>query len=82
MKVAQKLFGRQVQVPKLKFWRQQQEYLLACTTKIPSRNTLGIKQERNRTIPMEVVLEDGSTSTDQGVILRKLRTDFQTLLNS
>ena len=30
---------------------------------------------------MEVVLDDGSTSPDQGVILRKLRTDFHTLLN-
>ena len=48
---------------------------------MPSRNTLGIKQERSRTIPMEVVLDDGSTSPDQGVILRKLRTDFHTLLN-
>ena len=48
---------------------------------MPSGNTLGINQERNRTIPVEVGLEDGSTSTDQGVILRKLRTDFHTLLN-
>ena len=46
MKVAQKLFDRQMQAAKRTFWRQQQEHLLA----LPSENTLKIRN-KTRTPP-------------------------------
>ena len=45
MNVAQKLFDRQMQTAKYKFWRQQQEHLLALPSyyQMPSENTLKIR---------------------------------------
>ena len=44
--------------------------------------TIGVGNERNKSIPMEVVCEDGSTSTDPSVVLEKWKTSFETLFNA
>ena len=43
---------------------------------------IGVGAERQRKIPMEVVLSDCSISTDHKIVLNKWKSEFTTLLNS
>ena len=43
---------------------------------------IGVGAESQRKIPMEVVLSDGSISTDHKIVLNKWKSEFTTLLNS
>ena len=43
---------------------------------------IGVRDERQRKIPMEVVLSDDSISTDHKIVLNKWKSEFATLLNS
>ena len=42
---------------------------------------IGVGSERQKTIPIEVVLEDGSIYYDTIIISNKLKTSYENLLN-
>jgi hypothetical protein len=42
---------------------------------------IGVGSERQKSIPMEVVLEDGSICTDTDIILNTWKTAYENLLN-
>ena len=79
-----KLFDREVQRAKRAYWRTMQNDLLhECNTdNINFWNTIGkigVGINKPKTIPMEIVLDDGSVSTNIDDILSKWKSDFSAL---
>ncbi len=88
MREKQRRLDTRVQRAKILFWKQQQDELLRMQSSNPKEfwkhvGRLGVAEERKRTIPMEVVIDnEGSISSDSGVVLERWRKDCQTMLNS
>ena len=80
-----KKFDKCVQRRKRAYWKEQQTELLnACENSGIFWKTIGktgIGNERNKTIPMEVINENGVTSTSQEAVLQKWKTEFSNLYN-
>ena len=85
-KEKRKLFDKEVQGAKRKYWKQQQTEL-GNITDCNQRDfwkkigKVDIGQERNKMIPKEIVLEDGSLSANADIVLEKWRDSFCELLN-
>ncbi len=81
---AQKLFDRAVSNAKRQYWYQEQQHLMTLThsgdfwKKI---GKFGIKNKSNKSIPWEIVNEDGSISTHKADVIERWRNDFELLLN-
>ena len=81
-----KAFDKKVQQNKRRYWYKMQEDLTnSCDN--PKEfwrkiGKIGVGAERQRKIPMEVILSDGSISTDNKIVLDKWKSEFATLLNS
>ena len=79
-------FDESVQRVKRKYWsKKRQELADICQGDSrefwKSIGQIGIRDERNKRIPMEVTDIDGSISRDLHDILNKWKTDFRQLLN-
>ena len=80
-------FDRKVQRTKRAYWYTMQDELLnACNANQSdfwrSIGKLGVGQGKSSRIPMEVVLENGSTSSNVTDILNKWKHDFSSLYNN
>lgn len=87
MKDAQRQFDKAVQSSKRCFWRQQQDNIQELETSDPKAfwqqvKKLGVANERRQVIPWEVLLPDGSASTDKDVVLDTWKQDFAGLLGA
>ncbi|CAG2193661.1 unnamed protein product [Mytilus edulis] len=68
------------------YWYRSQDKLLNIQRRDPREfwkniGKIGVGSERQKTIPMEVVLEDGSICSDTNIILNKWKTSYENLLN-
>ncbi|CAG2223305.1 unnamed protein product [Mytilus edulis] len=80
-----KLFDKNVQQAKRRYWYKMQDDLTSSCDN-PKEfwrkiGKIGIGAERQRNIPMEIKLEDGSVSTDPISVLNKWKNDFSSMLN-
>ena len=86
LRTAQKSFDRVVQRSKRQYWIQEQERMMRLQ-KYDQKSfwkqigSLGIAQDRKKTIPMEVVLANGEISKDENLILETWKESFKSLLN-
>ena len=81
-----KFFNREVQRSKRKFIMQKQADIDNLESSNPNLfwkeiGKIGIGQERRKTIPMEIIKPDGTTSSNTDEVVRKWKNDFETLLN-
>ncbi|VDI61349.1 Hypothetical predicted protein [Mytilus galloprovincialis] len=81
-----KLFDKSSQKAKRQFWYNSQEQLLDDQKRDPREfwkkiGKVGVGNERQKSIPMEVTLDDGTTSTDTNTVLNKWKNCFDKLLN-
>ena len=81
-----KIFDKNCQQAKRNYWYQSQQELCQIQNKDPREfwkkiGNMGIGCERRKTIPMEVVQDDGSICTDSDVVLNKWKNSFENLLN-
>ena len=80
-----KYFDKCVQRRKRKYWKEKQTELLnSCENSDIFWKTIGkigIGNERNKKIPIEIVSENGETSTSKDAVLLKWKTDFSNLYN-
>jgi len=81
---ARRMFDREVQRSKRAHWASFQADLLAeCENNQQefwkSMGRIGIAQTRRKTIPMEVMCDDGSISSNIDVVLNKWKIDFSSL---
>ena len=80
-----KYFDKKVQQCKRSYWYKSQEDLTsACSN--PKEfwrkiGKIGVGAERQRNIPMEIKLNDGSVCTDRKIVLDKWKSDFSSMLN-
>lgn len=87
MREKQRRLDTRVQRAKRLLWKQQQDELVRMQSSNPKEfwkqvGRLGVAEERKRTIPKEVVIDnEGSISSDSDVVLERWRKDFHTLLN-
>lgn len=78
---ARRVFDKDIQKSKKSHWGSYQADLLsACINNLPDFwkfiGRIGISQYRNRPIPLEVVDDDGSVSSDFNIVLNKLKCVF------
>ncbi|CAG2196009.1 unnamed protein product [Mytilus edulis] len=78
--------GKSSQKAKRQFWYHSQEQLLDDQKRDPREfwkkiGKVGVGNERQKSIPMEVTLDDGTTSTDTSTVLNKWKNCFDKLLN-
>ena len=81
-----KVFNREVQKAKRKFWRQKQNEIEQLETSDQKSfwkeiGKIGIGQERKKEIPCEVILPNGETSCNIEDVLEVWKTGFANLLN-
>lgn len=81
-----KVFNSAVQKAKRNFWKAQQLTIDNIDTGDSKRfwkeiGKIGIVQDRNKSIPMEVVLPDSTVSTEKKDILQVWKDGFEGLLN-
>ena len=86
MKTAQRAFNREVQRAKRNYWYDQQVQLMKLCDEDQTNfwkkiGKIGIGQDRNKKIPLEVTRMDGTVSTNIQDVKDKWLTAFQTLLN-
>ena len=79
-------FDKNCQQTKRQYWYRSQDELLNIQNKGPREfwkniSKIGVSNERQKSIPMEVVLEDGSICTDTDIILNTWTTAYENLLN-
>ncbi len=85
--IARKIFDRQVQKSKRLHWYKIQSDILDTvhqndqTEFWKSFGKIGISQTKVRSIPMEVLLDNGTLSNNVKDVLRKWEHDFSNLLN-
>jgi len=82
-----KQFDKSVQRAKRAHWAQLQDELVSSLnndTRLFWRDIgkLGVAQSKVKTIPLEVVCEDGSVSTDEKMVLNKWKSEFSSLYNN
>ena len=80
-----KKFDKKVQQCKRSYWYQLQEDLTSSCSN-PKEfwrkiGKIGVGAERQRNIPMEIKLNDGSVCTDRETVLNKWKNDFSLMLN-
>ncbi|CAC5403302.1 unnamed protein product [Mytilus coruscus] len=80
-----KFFDKNVQQAKRRYWYKLQDDLTSSCDH-PKEfwrkiGKIGIGAERQRNIPMEIQLDDGSVSTDLISVLNKWKNDFSSMLN-
>lgn len=85
MKDAKRVFDREVQGAKRRFWRQNQEELMQLNATNPREfwkkiGKIGVASERKTGIPWEIV-QDGEICKDKEAVLGKWKNDFSDLLN-
>ena len=81
-----KIFDREVQRSKRNYVKEQQREIENLTNSNQQEfwkkiGKVGIGQERQKLIPMEVLLEDGSLSKSADVLMNKWKTGFYELLD-
>ena len=82
-----KIFDKFVQRAKRQYWFVKQREIQNLCDGTDSRlfwkeiSNLGVGKERRKQVPLEVVQEDGTVSSDQNIVLSKWKTDFCSLLN-
>jgi len=79
-------FDKNCQQTKRQYWYRSQDELLNIQNKDPREfwknvGKIGVGSERQKSIPMEVILEDGSICTDTNIILNTWKTSYEHLLN-
>ena len=82
-----KSFDREVQRSKRLYWYQLQEDLLDKVNNDPntfwkSIGKVGINNDKKKLIPMEVLMEDGSLSSEVKDVLNKKERVYSNLLNN
>jgi hypothetical protein len=87
MKAVQRTFQREVQRAKRQYWYKQQEDIMALCDLNQGEfwkriGQVGIAQDRNKGVPMEVIDDDGAIIKDPAVVLNKWKVHFQDLLNT
>jgi hypothetical protein len=86
LRKARKLFSKCVQRSKRQHWKRCQIELMEAVDSCPQSiwkkiGKIGVGAERHKSIPMQVVLENGDVSNDRSIVLDKWKRDFSTLLN-
>ncbi|CAG2209988.1 unnamed protein product [Mytilus edulis] len=81
-----KTFDKNCQQAKRQYWYRSQEELCAVQNGNPREfwkkiGRIGVGNERQKNIPMEVLHDDGSICTDTDVVLNKWKISFDNLLN-
>ena len=80
-----KNFDKCVQHRKRLYWKEQQTEILNASENSSifwkTIGKTGIGNERNKTIPTEVINENGVTSTSHEAVLQKWKSDFSKLYN-
>ena len=81
-----KKFDHAVQRAKRTHWIQLQNELVGSLNSDPHTfwreiGKVGIAQSKVKKIPMEVVCDDGSVTSDTQIVLNKWKTDFSSLYN-
>ncbi|VDI66508.1 Hypothetical predicted protein [Mytilus galloprovincialis] len=81
-----KTFDKNCQQAKRQYWYRSQEELCAVQNGNPREfwkkiGRIGVGNERQKNIPMEVLHDDDSMCTDTDVVLNKWKISFDNLLN-
>ena len=81
-----KNFDHAVQRAKRTYWAQLQNDLVSSLSSDPQTfwrgiGKVGVAQSKNKTIPMEVICDDGSITSDTNAVLDKWKHDFSALYN-
>ena len=81
-----KLFDQQVQRRKRKYWFEMQNEMVSNAENNPNDfwktiGRTGVRDNRKREIPMEIVNDNGEIITDSNAVLKKWETSFSALLN-
>ena len=87
MKAAQRDFDRMVHRAKRQYWHSQQEQIMNMFNNDTRSfwkhiGQLGVRNGRNRTIPMQVVNADGQVESDIDQVLSEWQSHFNGLLNT
>ena len=84
---ARKLFDREVQHSKRQHWHKLQDNILDEVNYNPNEfwksiGKIGINNTKKRSIPMEVLLDDGSLTSNVKDVLSKWERDYSNLYNT
>ena len=84
-KEAQHSFDVAVKEAKRQYWHDQQKHLLSINQNSEFWKTMGnvgISKHKHKNIPWEVILQDGSVSTNRDDVLQVWKSAFEQLLNT
>ena len=84
-KEAQHSFDGAVKEAKRQYWYDQQKHLLSINKNSEFWKTMGnvgISKHEHKSIPLEVILQDGSVSTNKEDVLQAWKSAFEQLLNT